>query len=40
MQVLIVDDDKTIVELIQNSVSWEKLGITSVDVAYHVAGLV
>lgn len=38
MQVLIVDDDKTIVELIQNSVSWEKLGITSVDVAYHVAG--
>ncbi len=38
INVLIVDDDIATVEVIQNSVQWDRLGITGVYTAYHVAG--
>lgn len=38
MNIMIVDDDIATVEVIQNSVQWDRLGITGVYTAYHVAG--
>lgn len=36
MQILLVDDDRVIIESIRDSVHWEKLGITTVLLAYDV----
>lgn len=38
INLLIVDDDIATVEVIKNSVNWDKLGIDSVQTAYNVAG--
>ena len=38
MRVLIVDDDSIIVEVIRDTVDWEKLGIDQVQTAYDVEG--
>lgn len=36
MRILIVDDDTAIVEMIRDSVNWDRLGIDEVDTAYNV----
>lgn len=38
MRILIVDDDTAIIEVIRDTVDWEKLGIDEVDVAYDAEG--
>ena len=35
MRILIVDDDTAIIDVIKDSVNWEKLGITQVETAYN-----
>ena len=37
MQVLIVDDDIATVDVVQNSVNWEKLGVTRTFAAYNIS---
>ena len=38
MRILIVDDDTAIIEVIRDTVDWDKLGIDEIDVAYDAQG--
>ena len=38
MRILIVDDDTAIIEVIRDTVDWDKLGVDEIDVAYDAQG--